>query len=365
MSKLNNLPKPRGEGKSEVYKSLNGQGSPSVNKTDNPLSPRNLLAGFLVSIVGGIALAWIIQDARFQPQPDKKLNSNTSQETHGDCSSNIRDSSGIVINCNTVINGQVVGNQKISTALLRDKVSYFVNSVQNSPFDALRANINGQDYELISEEENLCLDLTDQRDYDKNGSVDALVTNIVACGGNGTGNSFFFISYLGDGHFERSSEFGGISWSEPEIQEWKGVWSVVTTSANEGMNTDAPIEIKERFVLDAGNAVKVEESERKEIIALVELKSEDFDFQKIDEVKEILFDLDGDGIEDKIIGRLWHRWGRVVWSVSFSQGGGFESSGGCKRVGILSTTTVNVHDIVCDHDTIYRWNGNEYISQSS
>lgn len=34
---------------------------------DNPLSPRNLLAGVLVTVVGGLILAMIIQDARFAP----------------------------------------------------------------------------------------------------------------------------------------------------------------------------------------------------------------------------------------------------------------------------------------------------------
>jgi hypothetical protein len=128
--------------------------------------------------------------------------------------------------------------------------------------------------------------------------VDALVTNITACGGNCCANSFFFYSYLGDGHFQRTSDFG-YSWVDPKIEKWKGRWSVVVTSNDEGVNTDAPYEITERYVLDAGKAVKVEESVRKELVAKVEIRSEEFDFNENDETRSLSYDLDGDDIKDE------------------------------------------------------------------
>ena len=35
-------------------------------------------------------------------------------------------------------------------------------------------------------------------------------------------------------------------------------------------------------------------------------------------------------------------------------------STGCKRIGILKSKTKGMSDIVCDYDTIFRWNGKKY-----
>lgn len=39
-----------------------------MNKSDNPLSLKNILAGIIITVVGGVILAYIIQDAIFSPQ---------------------------------------------------------------------------------------------------------------------------------------------------------------------------------------------------------------------------------------------------------------------------------------------------------
>jgi hypothetical protein len=69
-------------------------------------------------------------------------------------------------------------------------------------FAALRATENGKIYQLIDQSKQMCLQIFDQRDFDGNGFVDALVKHIVACGGNGVGDSFFFVSAFGNGRFE-------------------------------------------------------------------------------------------------------------------------------------------------------------------
>src|SRR5205814_2333941 len=116
-----------------------------------------------------------------------------------------------------------------------------------------------QTYELISKDEGQCLEVVDQRDYRGGSSQDTLVKLIFGCGGNCCANTFFFYSYVGDGHFEKSDEFG-YSWKEPVVERWNGRWSVRVTSVNEGINTNPAREIMERYVLDSGNAVEVEHS---------------------------------------------------------------------------------------------------------
>jgi hypothetical protein len=246
--------------------------------------------------------------------------------------------------------------------LISSKVNYFVSRATDGLFSKrLKAEIDGRTYVIIDEKDDLCLDVVDQRDYDGNGSDDALIIHITACGGNGSGNEFIFVSYLGGGHFQKSESFG-YSWGDPKIEKWKGRWSVLVTSHNEGFNTDAPEERIERFVLDSGRAVKVEESERRAIISVVELRSGQFDFNKHDEVKNLSFDLDGDRIDDKIEARLWHRWGRIIWTVKFSSGALYSSDVGCKRIGILLTKSNSINDLVCDQDTVLRWTGAAYAS---
>lgn len=242
--------------------------------------------------------------------------------------------------------------------LRREKIKYYTDDKSISFENRLLADIDNQTYALIEAEEEICIQLHDVKDFDGNGSLDALVTNITACGGNCCGNSYFFYSYSGDGHFVRSEDFG-YSWVDPEIERWKGRWSVLVTSHNEGVNQHEHEEIKERYVLDVGKSVKVEETERKGLVALVELNSIDFDFSK-DEVKTMYYDLDNDGKEDKIEGRLWHRWGRIIWKVKFSSGKTFEDGTGCKRIGVSKAETNGYHDIICDLDGVLKWNGKKY-----
>jgi hypothetical protein len=245
-------------------------------------------------------------------------------------------------------------------ALRRTKITYRTEKIPGSLYSRLTAETNGNQYLIIDESSELCLSVFDVRDFDENGSIDALITDITACGGNCCGNSFFFVSFLGNGHFQTSASFG-YSWKDPVIEKWKGLSSVIVTDNNEGVNQIAPEETTARYVLDSGKAVKVEESERRGLVALSELNSSDFDFDKTNEQKTISFDLDGDGVNDLIVGELWHRWGRISWSVALSRGETVKSEIACKRIGILPTKTNGFNDLVCDHDDVLRWSGKAYL----
>jgi hypothetical protein len=236
---------------------------------------------------------------------------------------------------------------------------YSVEKPDDSMFGILRAAVGGRTYTLIGKSKEMCLAIVDQRDWEGNGSRSALVERIAACGGDCCPNSFFFVSARPDGHFAIGEDLAD-SWAEPIVERWRNQWSVVIVSNNEGSNTDRPVEIARRFVLQDGKGVKVEESRRKDIESLMEMRSEIFHGDG--EEHSIQYDLDGDGRKDTIGARLWERWGRMIWTVRFANGKEFTSSGAaaCKRIGVLSTKTGGVSDLVCDQDTVLRWSGHDY-----
>jgi len=226
-------------------------------------------------------------------------------------------------------------------------------------FSSLVAIVDDKTYPIVSLTERACLEVVDQKDYDGNGTEDALVKLVTACGGNCCGNSFFFVSYAGSGQFQRSEAFGS-SWSDPTVELWNGRFSVKVVSNNEGVNQAEPEERTERFVLDHGKAVLVEAAERTAIVADIDLKSAAFDMHRSDERHSIEIDLDNDGAADKIIGELWQRWGRILWKVQFANGKSYQSQTSCKRIGVLKTSTAGTRDLVCDQDRIFHWNGHAY-----
>jgi hypothetical protein len=257
----------------------------------------------------------------------------------------------------SVVAGLAAQPQRSANPERPQKIEYFVEKSDDSMFSALKVRANGKTTTLIEKSEEACLDVVDQRDWDANGLTDALVKRIKACGGNCCPNGYLFVSALGNGRFKMSDDLAD-SWGEPVVEKWKNHWSVVIVSTNEGINTSRPEEITRRFILRAGKAVKVEESLRKELESLLDLRSEILEGMKGEH--SIEYDLDGDGKKDVISGRLWERWGRIAWTVRFANGKEFVSGGACKRIGVLATKTNGVHDLVRDQDTVYRWSGEEY-----
>ena len=94
-----------------------------------------------------------------------------------------------------------------------------------------------------------CMLLTAQEDFNGDGQTDALVTNVQACGGNAVGNSFFFVTYVGDGQFALSNSFGSNVYDDPSIETWEGMKSVVITESSFDEWTEEYESHVERYVL--------------------------------------------------------------------------------------------------------------------
>ena len=248
----------------------------------------------------------------------------------------------------------------------RAKIRYFTKPGNTSVPSILWATFNGKTTAPMGHKET-CQQIVDQRDFDGDGYRDALVMANSACSDILFPNDFFFVSALPDGRFVVAALAD--SHKEAMIEKWKGQWSVVVVSDNTGANLERPLEITRRFVLKAGRAVKVEQHRRKEIDALVNMRSEDFrsevyltDPPAAEPPPHTLeYDLDGDGRADTISGTINEIYGIIMWTVTFADGKQFSSKVGCRRIGVLATTTNGVHDLVCNQDSVLRWDGTKYI----
>jgi hypothetical protein len=75
------------------------------------------------------------------------------------------------------------------------------------------------------------------------------------------------------------------------------------------------------------------------------------------------FDIDNDYKIDTLSASYWWRWGRLSWwKINFGNGSTYycEEYSSPKRIGIMKSTTNDVHDIVLECDEILKWNGETY-----
>lgn len=232
--------------------------------------------------------------------------------------------------------------------------------VVNFFFNKLYAKVDGYDYQ-IDIPEDICFDIAAQIDFDKDGKKDALITNIQACGGNAIGNSFFFVTYMGNGFFNISNSFGNSVWGDPIIEEWKEQKSVVIFDNNAGGNTEKDYSSKERYVLKQGKAIRVEFAKKNSIVALQEIKASDFHNGKEEETIRMSYDLDGNGEMDYFECRYWDRWDALLFDIILNGNRLGCDNNGVSRVGVLSTKTNGMHDIIYNENDIVKWNGTEYV----
>jgi hypothetical protein len=201
-----------------------------------------------------------------------------------------------------------------------------------------------------------CTFVEHEGDLDDDGLPDALIA-----GGSCSSyvpTTYFFVAGTLDDRFVAQEVESGVDF---RIETWRGRMTALLESNNEGYNQQRPESLMQRFAFERGRVVVLEQQRAVEVSALANLRSEDFDISNPDQEKVVWFDLDGDGKKDTLAGKLWARWGRIMWQVRFADGSVSDGgSGGCKRLGVLAEKTKGYRDLVCDFDTRIRWNGRAY-----
>ena len=222
----------------------------------------------------------------------------------------------------------------------------------------LNAVCNSKIIHIVDTSEHLYIRIDTILDYDKDNDMDALILYSESGGGNCCPSVYFLVTNEGNGKFIRS-EMTEPSWESLVFETWKDQPGFVITSNNEGMNNDDYEETVYRYVINKGQIKIAETTKTKEIPAIEEIRASEFSFEE-GEIKDLVFDLDNDLINDTIRCSFWDRWGRMQPTFIFSTGLSDSSQISAKRIGILSSQTNGVHDLVIDLNQVLKWNGKYY-----
>lgn len=118
--------------------------------------------------------------------------------------------------------------------------------------------------------------------------------------------------------------------------------------------------LKFRYVLKQGKIISVEEIKPVELIALKEVRANEFDVKKINEKRLIYFDMDNDGRTDTVFCEFFHRSESLNWEIKFANKKVFKSNLDCKRIGVLCSVTYSYNDLVIDKNIIISCYGRGY-----
>lgn len=249
-----------------------------------------------------------------------------------------------------------------------EKIIYALNRNDKSAHRELKSVVNNKEITLISFEDRRCFEIIEEQDYNNDGYEEILLEMNV-CGGNCCGNTFLVFSYNGD-KFHQTEEIG-YDWNGIELQyDENNIRHFVVDIQNEGHgNTSFCQDKKEIYTFKNFQFKLTKVKTEEKINAIIELKSEDFlpketdtvQNQDTDKALTIEFDLDNNGIKDKISSEYWSRWGSLYnCKIIFNNGLDFHKISNSKRIGILQSKTNSVNDLVIGCNTRLIWNGKEY-----
>ncbi len=248
-----------------------------------------------------------------------------------------------------------------------NKITYTLHRKEGSIHEELRAKINAKEITIISFEDGGCFEIKEVQDYDNDGFEEVLLEHD-ACGGNCCGNSISIISYNGSKFVTTKQEgydFGGVTLNYDKNNRRE--FSIKEENIGHGNTTLCENE-KNTYIFEKFQLKLIKNEKQNKLKTITEIKSEDFlpdEFGRESRENETLFieyDIDNNGIKDKITAKYWARWG-ILNDIKIILNGKelkTEKIGAPKRIGILKTKTNNVHDLVIECDEILKWNGNNY-----
>lgn len=199
-----------------------------------------------------------------------------------------------------------------------------------------------------------------QEDLDGDGRAEVIL-EIHHCG-NCCGSEYAIVSHRGENYFSITQHevFDGAGFPSCELVDYKGEKLIQVVNRPDGVeNTSQSIMIS-LLKYEYGQLTLLSQAENAALIpAIVEVNSLEFDEDNpMQLIKE--FDADGDSISDKLICDYWARWGAAVCDVDSSTFGHQDLSLGCNRVRVLSSRSEGLSDLVCNHFSVLKFDGEKY-----
>ena len=250
---------------------------------------------------------------------------------------------------------------EVTPAEPKASVSYYCKEDEYGG-NELYAKVDGIEYhiDLYENEDGFvkCLHVAEQKDFDGNGVLDALIEDTPGCGNAGF-YSYYVVSYHDNGYFYTSDGVTGISYS---VENWKGQESIAVEDANVGINYDKKYTKINRYVYKDGKLELVETMKLQPMVSLKEMNSYDFHDGKEYDVLRLEFDLDENGVMDYFEFSYWERWDAMMMDGLYLNGNRIQETGrGMYRLGVLSNMTKGMHDLVLDENTVITWDGEKYM----
>lgn len=227
----------------------------------------------------------------------------------------------------------------------------------------LFAVVDGRDYLITNDH------LVDYRyksifakaDLDSDGRDEVILE--IHHGGNCCGSEYAIVSHRGENYFSiiQHEVFDGAGFPSAELIDAGGQKLIQVVNIPAGVDNTSQTQTISLLRFEYGQLTLLSQSENASIIpAILEVNSFEFDEDNpIQIIKE--FDADGDDTADKLICDYWSRWGDVVCDLDSSVFGYQDLSLGCDRIGVLSSKSNGMNDLVCNRFSRLTFNGATYV----
>ena len=222
----------------------------------------------------------------------------------------------------------------------------------------LYATSDGNEYLIAPEDENwnsYYLEIILEEDLDGDGLPEAIISTRHS--GNCCGPNYFVVSHRGKGFFsvhthENLHDVG----FDLKLNTNYGTKLLEVSDRVPSLN---PIDQEYTYLLEfSSGALKTVSTFKNMALlpAIVEVTAADVQYEN----KTLIFDVDGDSIDDEIPCNFWSRWNSVICQdIESSSKGTIILSYGCSRIGFLKTKTNGVHDVVCSRNNILKYSAED------
>jgi len=179
--------------------------------------------------------------------------------------------------------------------------------------------------------------------------------------GNCCGPTFFVIHRVEEGFYSIITGKELTGWPRASVKEKGGRKFIWVYNQSEGID-DTSLERTLSILKFENGKLHLVSKHFNTAFLSSELEVTSLELSKVSK-KRMDFDLDGDDTIDGMVCKYWSRWGAVGCDIKSSQFGEFHLSGGCDRIGILSTASNGMRDIVCGRNHVFKFDpaGPSYI----